>query len=415
MNTTNCLPKILFVSPGYKPVPDIAGGAVEHLMTQIIQENERNPSFKFELITIKDKRLKTDEFKHTRIVQIKDFRRTFFLRTFSFVLNTFFSFFKTNLRYSYLGRKAVEKLSADVSFILIENDVNIFKQIANLKPKIPIVFHMHNDFDTFGEMQKNHSSMKFVIEHANEIWTVSSYLKRHLISEFGIEYDSKIHVLENCIDRKRFSPEFVSEEEKYRFQKKYSIEEDDFVILYSGRILKQKGVYELLQVAQILLKKMNYKLIICGDLSAAKKEYRLDLEKIAQTLGNRIVFTGYIPQYEIQTAYAIADIVAVPSQCQEAFCLTALEALCYFKPCVASISGGLADVLDDSCSKMVPLGANFIKEFSVAIQELYENKELYKQMSKNAGARSKLFSDEGKYFEHFCSFSKDIILREVQK
>ena len=60
-------PEILFLSPGYKPVPDVAGGAVEHLMTQLIEQNEKNPHFHFELVTIRDSRLKQDKFSHTHI------------------------------------------------------------------------------------------------------------------------------------------------------------------------------------------------------------------------------------------------------------------------------------------------------------------------------------------------------------
>lgn len=352
----NFLPKILFVSPGYKPVPDVAGGAVEHLMTQIIDQNEKTPLGTFELVTVRDKRIDSAAYKHTRITQIRDFRRTFFLRAFSFVLNGVYSLLHTNLRYSYLGRKAVQAMSDDTAFILVENDVNIFKQIVQLRPKKPVVFHMHNDFDTFGEMQKTRASMRYVLEHAAEIWTVSTYLKRHLLAEFPDADEVKIRVLENCIDRKRFSPAEDEDACVAEFRAKYGIAENDFVILYAGRILPQKGVLELIQAVALLPLDMDYKLLIVGDLAAASREYKKCLEKAAAPIQEKVIFAGYVPQYEIQTAYAVPGIVAVPSQCQEAFCLTALEASCHCKPCVASKSGGLADVLDDSCARLIPLG-----------------------------------------------------------
>ncbi|MBD5399517.1 MAG: glycosyltransferase family 4 protein [Treponema sp.] len=407
--TSQNLLKIAFVSPGYKPVPDVAGGAVEHLMTQIIEENEKNPRFYFELYTISDKALNAYPLKYTHINQIKNFRKTFFIRAFSFILNSLFTVCRCNARFNYFGREVARRLPADIAFILIENDVNIFKQIKQKMQNTPIVFHLHNDFDTLGEMQKSAWSMKYVADNASEIWTVSAYLKKHLLSAFKNISDSKIRVLENGIDRERFSVTMNDTERSAAFRKKYEISDSQFVILYAGRILRQKGVYELLQAVSLLPEDMDCVLVIAGDIRSAPRMYRKQLKKILPKIKCRVVFTGYIPQYEIQNAYAAAGIVTIPSQCQEAFCLVALEASCHCKPCVASISGGMADVLDDSCAKMISLGDGYVENFRDAIYELYKDEGLRIKLAENAAKNSLQFPDRKHYFENFCAIAENFI------
>lgn len=399
-------PKIVFVSSGYKPVPDVKGGAVEHLMTQLINENEKNPHFNFELYTIEDDELTNiqEYYKYTVIHQVKDFRKTFFLRAYSFLINIFYSLFRTYKRFNYLGLKVVRKLENDVTFILVENDVNIFKQIKNKTKNIPIVFHMHNDFDTFGEMQKNKDSMRFVVDNATEIWTVSKYLKRHLEDNFNT---SKIKVFENCIDKARFSICSTSNEKVVAYRNRYRISSNTFEILYSGRLLPQKGVLELLNAVAMLPSDMNFKVVIAGEI--CNKKYAKKLIKATDKIKDKVVFIGYIPQYEIQTVYASADLVVIPSQCQEAFCLVAMEAASLGKPCIVSKCGALVDVLNEKNSIFIELGKDFEKKLAESIFSVFYDLKLRESMSKESLILSQKFNDEKDYFKNFCNLANEII------
>lgn len=395
----NSLKKIAFVSPGYKPVPDVAGGAVEHLMTQIIEANELNPKFIFELWTISDKRLDSLNLQYTHIHQVKNFRKTFFLRAFSLLLNILYTkILKNNKRFNYLGLEVVKHLQSDIDFILVENDVNVFKQIRNKLPQVKMVFHMHNDFDTFGEIQKDKKSMQFIVDNADEIWTVSAYLKRHLLSVFQTD---KIRILDNCIDRERFIQKENSNNEAVNFRKKYGISDKSFVVLYTGRILPQKGILELIRAATLLPKELDFKIVIVGDIDTAPISYKQDLINSATLIKGKVVFTGYIQQYEIQNAYAASDIVTIPSQCQEAFCLVALEASCHCKACIASKSGALVDVLSEDSAILLDLDNDFEKKLRDSIYLLATNPELRMNLAVKAYNYSKKFPDRIEYFNNF--------------
>ena len=395
-------PKIAIITTGYKPVPDISGGAVEHLITQIILENERNPQFYFELYTIPHKQLNLYNFNYTHINLVKNWRKNFFKRSISFVFNHLSAKLHSNWRMNFMANEICKRLPTDISAILMENDMDILRAFKRHEKSFPIIYHMHNDFDTFNEKQKTTVAMKWTVKNVSEIWAVSDYVKNHILSNFP---NANVQVLKNCIDRKRFSGFAISDKEKHNFRNRYGISNNDFVILYSGRIIKQKGVLEIIHATSLLPNDIPYKLLIAGDLKSASKSYVHKLKNFAQALGKKVIFAGYISQYEIQTAYSIANLVAIPSQWNEAFCLSALEAITNGKVCIASSAGGLPEVLDSTCAKMIPLGNDYAQSFCNAIIELYENYSLRKKMEENAKIKSETFYDSKQYFEQFSNLA----------
>ena len=82
------------------------------------------------------------------------------------------------------------------------------------------------------------------------------------------------------------------------------------------------------------------------------------------------------------------------------------------RPCVASISGGMADVLDNTCAKMVALGNGFVERFRDAMLDLYLNERLRAEMGEKARKRALCFPGMEQYFKKFCSCADRFISRK---
>ncbi len=84
------------------------------------------------------------------------------------------------------------------------------------------------------------------------------------------------------------------------------------------------------------------RLVVAGDGPA-----RGDLEQLAAALGSAhaVDFIGWVSPQDFPRFLNRTTVVMVPSLCDEAFCLVALEAAQMGRPVVASEVGGLLEVV----------------------------------------------------------------------
>jgi len=116
--------------------------------------------------------------------------------------------------------------------------------------------------------------------------------------------------------------------------------EDDFVIGTVGRVVKLKGVETLVEaMPQILKHSPNAKLVVVGD-----GPQRPELEELCRKLqiSERVLFTGF--RTDIENVYAAFDLVAFPTYF-EALGYIPYEAMYYQKPLVASLTGGVPELV----------------------------------------------------------------------
>ena len=115
------------------------------------------------------------------------------------------------------------------------------------------------------------------------------------------------------------------------------------IVLYVGRLVREKGVQVLLDAApKVLAACPETKFIIVGT-----GYYMEDLKQQANYLGiaDQINFLGYVDDEELRKLYNIADVVCIPSL-YEPFGIVALEAMSAKTPVVTSDTGGLRDFVE---------------------------------------------------------------------
>ncbi len=203
----------------------------------------------------------------------------------------------------------------------------------------------------------------------------------------------EIRVVYNGVDTDYFDPKLVDEYSIERFKKKYRLNRYDKILLFVGRLEERKRIDLLLKILYLLKRRMKERigLLIVGPDYGDKKR----LSAIAYRLGisKNIVFTGGISRDELRLAYMVADIYVTLSE-QEAFGLTAAEALSMGKPVVTHQWRGLDEVVQHGVTGFKAKPFNY-REAAIYVEKLLSDTQLYNTLSRNAYqvARSKYSID----------------------
>lgn len=155
-----------------------------------------------------------------------------------------------------------------------------------------------------------------------------------------------------------------------------------FTVLFIGRLIRIKGARVLVEVAKQL---PIIKFVFIG--TGPDAEYLMEQQKEYKN----IMFLGKILHETLPKYFNQADMVCVPSQYPEAFALVQMEALACGLPVVASNTGSLPEVLDNTVSILVD---PTVENLKYAIETLYHDKTLYKKLKTNTRSFAETYSSE---------------------
>ncbi len=301
--------EVAFITSGFLPVPETKGGAVESLVQNLIDENEKQKKKKFIIFSIYEKEAekKSQSYKNTEflfyrpffLIRIMDLL-LFYIVTFLFKKEKKTSYKFIIQRLFYLNYVSKKLKKNNYNSIVVENNATLFLALKwrknYIKYKGKYYFHLHNDIS-------NLYGCKKIIEGCRKIFTVSKYISK--IVEKKLIYDSNnIHILMNCIDINKFNSSY-SQNEKQKLRKKLNIDRKDKVIIFVGRTIQEKGILELIKAFNNS-KNKNWKLLLIGssgfDINI-KSQFE---EKIYLECKNNknIIFTGYVPYANLGIYYS---------------------------------------------------------------------------------------------------------------
>jgi len=193
----------------------------------------------------------------------------------------------------------------------------------------PLVFTVHStEYDRTANIYPLESIIEIEkkgIQEADLVITVSKNMKKQLIEKYGAD-EKKIKVIYNGIDVSRYFS-LTNKERKN-------------IVLFLGRLTNQKGPWFFLHTAKKVLEKKKDVIFVVaghGDKLAELIKLSIDLG-----IGDRVLFTGYLTEEEINYAYAMADVYVMPSVA-EPYGITALEAIASGTPVIISKNAGVAE------------------------------------------------------------------------
>jgi len=185
-----------------------------------------------------------------------------------------------------------------------------------------------------------------VVEGTDRFLAINKMSREMLLLE-GVD-EKRISVIPQSVDTSVFHPSTVADKiHLKKLRKKYNLSENDFVVLAVGRMVWEKGWYDLIPAALRVSKKLkNVKFLFIG--SGPEKEY---LETFSKRHGlNEVITFMTLPYSQMDSMFRIADLFVYPSLPTSKWnaqfgggVLT--EAMSSGLPIVATLNGGVIDLV----------------------------------------------------------------------
>ena len=149
-----------------------------------------------------------------------------------------------------------------------------------------------------------------------------------------------VEVIPSGIDTDKFG-KYIGTDSRYRIRQQYGLSKDQTVLLYVGRLAKEKNTLEILR-CQKSVSRYGTALMIIGD-----GPYRAEIEEQVKELGisDSVIFTGMIEPDKVAEYYQAGDFF-VSASTSETQGLTYVEALAAGIPLLCREDPCLIDVVD---------------------------------------------------------------------
>ena len=188
----------------------------------------------------------------------------------------------------------------------------------------------------------------------------------------------------NGINTAFFSPAQVSEIEKVALREKLNIQPDDFVFVFVGRIVSDKGINELIKAFSQLQtaennEQIGIKLLLVGGLESDLDP--LNPETLAEINQNRdIISVGF--QQDVRPFFAISDALAFPSY-REGFPNVVMQAGAMGLPSIVSDINGCNEIIIEGENGLIIPSKN-VEKLKEKMLTLARDKNLYIKLKENS-------------------------------
>lgn len=384
---------------GVMPVPAVCGGAIETLITSVVKRYSKEDGLKLTVFSVYHKEAVKAAEKYPEVRFVWTHTNTFWNLAKHAVFMAVRALSGRTIRTLQRHYNEIAPVITNEKFdlLIVEGgDEQAVIDIAKGYKREQLVFHAHIHFipsektaDGFGHMIG-----------------VSDFVTREY--QKACKTPVKAYTLKNAIDLDKFS-KHISTEGKKQLRKKIGLQEEDFVILYVGRLIQVKGILELIK-SVLSINDNNIKLLVVGSANFGKRAfspYAKKVKKLCKKNRNRIIATGYVDNSEIYKYAMAADIQCVPSLWEEAAGLVTIEAMAYGIPTIVTNSGGMTEYVTEENALIIERDG-IAENLKNAICYLKDNPELRNQMSKNAKIQSKKYGEET-YYKNFVKTVYEII------
>ena len=377
--------KIAILTSGILPVPAVQGGAVENLIDFYLEYNRQHRLHDITVYSV----WHPDVSKHPAL--LADCNHYHYIDTTSLWAKMRRKIYGIVHRHEYYNSfieyffecawQDISKKEYDA--IILENRPGYAVKLSQ-RGVSNMVLHLHNDL--LNDTTPHHQE---IFDNLSRILTVSDYIKGRVST---ITKSDKLQTVHNGINIDSFSVKSTPATTRQSL----GLADDDFLMVFSGRINKDKGVTELIDALLQLQDYPHIKLLVIGSTFFGNADNEDDfvrsLKVKAQSIQQRIIFTGFVPYHQMPAYLQMADIAVIPSIWEEPFGNTVVEAMAAGLPLITTRSGGIPEICESVAT--IVERTNIVDNLAAAILDLYEHPEKREKMATASLEHSKLFDKE---------------------
>ena len=157
-------------------------------------------------------------------------------------------------------------------------------------------------------------------------------------------------------------------------------------LLYVGQMIPQKGVHTAIAALGTLAQEKDFAgltLSLAGGGLAPDYEKKMRALPAQLGIANQVIFLGKVPRADLPRVYAEHDVLVFPSEWDEPFAITPLEAIHSGLAIVGTTTGGSGELFRNRETAMT-FAAGEAVDCARAIRELVGDPELREKISANA-------------------------------
>ncbi|SFO24648.1 Glycosyl transferases group 1 [Pseudobutyrivibrio sp. UC1225] len=367
--------KIAIIAPCVLPVPASMGGAVEELITCIVDQNEISKKFVIDLYTIADSSYNLKKYSYTNIIPIS-------LDTITSkkdrVCDKYYRSIKNKSAKRFFDKQIIStfieessKMDGSYFAVIIENQMSLAIELLkriDYSRDYPIYFHMHNDVDIY----RSPEYISTLTRNGVQFIAISEYIKSQ-IQKYS--KDAVVHMLYNGVKLDRYSMTTRVADGMVR-------------LLYAGRVIPTKGVKEAVEAFKLMISHISdeYKNIVTLDIygfSDNPTAYEKKIYKMAKEYPEQIFCHKRLTTNAMAEKYNDFDIVVMPTIDEEPFGLVALETIAKGMALITTNSGAIPEVVGEG-AVIVDKNSDFTHTLSVQMEKLILDSEYRKKLGKKA-------------------------------
>jgi glycosyltransferase involved in cell wall biosynthesis len=277
---------------------------------------------------------------------------------------------------------ALYKFSPDILYLnsrlepvaSIRDFITVFLTKCFYYRKLKIVIKSHGS-DPSVLTTKSFLYKRIIIPHLAkhvDLWLFLSKEEKNIVGKYNPRMSDKIFITCNIIEPSRLTS-------TVDFRTKYNLDDDKLKILFIGRVINEKGVFEFLKAIPLIDRRDKCDFILVGDGDALEQIKRLADEL---NVSPYIRFLGWVEQDEAESFYSSVDILVFPTFFGEGFPMALFKSVVSGLPVVTTRIRAAIDHLNMP-ENVIWVEPRSEKQVADAINELIKNEELRKSMSSN--------------------------------